>query len=338
MNGGNRQPEYEAPAWITWPIRIVAVIVVVPLRLAYEALSAVGRFLGHWVFRPIGWLLEHAVGRPLAWLWRTVLEPAIVFLLRYLVWIPLTFVLRYLLWIPVSWFVVNVLWRPLVWFARTVLRPPLAWLWARRRAIGHFLYRFLLWPIGRLLYYGLVVPLTFLGKLIAYGWRGAGYVLRLLYRYGLRPLGLAVAWTWRHTAVPVGRAIAWAWAHSAVPLGRGIAWIWRHTAVPAARWIDESVLQPARRTARAVLEALGIRQPARRENVRHRRAERATRPIGRTTNASVQGRTRTSSSDRSVGLVAMSTSPIDTTKAENASPATPAQRVTSDRIPIHRTP
>jgi hypothetical protein len=42
----SRDPD--VPGWIHWPIRVVAVIVVVPVRLAWEVLTAVGSAVQRW--------------------------------------------------------------------------------------------------------------------------------------------------------------------------------------------------------------------------------------------------------------------------------------------------
>ncbi|AGZ43871.1 hypothetical protein [Actinoplanes friuliensis] len=220
------------PAWIHWPIRVLAVIFVLPFRLLWELLVVIGRFLARYVGRPLAWLFHHAVVVPVAWVW------------------------HYVVVVPISW-----LWRhlvvvPLEWLAHRLLVVPGRWLWARRRwALRPFglLVRYLLvipvvWfftvtePLWTALGQALVWTFTMIGRgidavaVLAYrwvlhpGWIGAGWVLRQAYRWLLRPVGLAIAWVWRHTVVPAYRMIS-----------------------ASGRWVREAVLRP-------VLVSVGLRR------------------------------------------------------------------------------
>jgi hypothetical protein len=75
-------PEAQAPAWLLWPARALAVVVVVPLRLGWHAITA--------VLRGMGWLIDRAVVRPVAWAWRHLVVVPLAWLWRYLVAVPLT--------------------------------------------------------------------------------------------------------------------------------------------------------------------------------------------------------------------------------------------------------
>src|SRR4051794_2723723 len=111
----------DPPACIQWPVRVLAVIVVLPFRLAWELLTAVGRFL------------ERYVGGPLAWLWQRLVVVPLTFLWHWLVVVPATWLWRWAVVVPATW-----LWRwavvvPLSWLAHWLLVVPLRWLWARRQ-------------------------------------------------------------------------------------------------------------------------------------------------------------------------------------------------------------
>lgn len=170
---------------------IPALIVVVPVRLLWELLSAVARFTGSYVLRPVGWLLHTLLVRPLRWTLR-------VFVLLPLRWVgerllvPLgRLVLRYALrplGIALAW-VLSIALIPVVFAARWVGRG-LAALW---RA---------LWPL-----------LAVLGRFLAWTWHLAGLVLfhllvrpvRFLWRVLVRPVLGALRAAWRVTVRPAAR-------------------------------------------------------------------------------------------------------------------------------------
>ncbi|MCZ9344974.1 hypothetical protein NGM37_45235, partial [Streptomyces sp. TRM76130] len=62
------------------PVRIVALVLVLPVRMAWDALVAAGRFLVRAVFRPLGravvWLGLVVFVRPVVALWRYAVVPA----------------------------------------------------------------------------------------------------------------------------------------------------------------------------------------------------------------------------------------------------------------------
>lgn len=241
----------DVPAWILWPVRAVAVVTIVPLRLLWELLGAVARV----VAPPIAWVWHYVVVVPLSFLWHYVVVVPLSFLWRYLVAVPVSFLWHYLVVVPV------------VWVAK--------WLWARREPIGRFLTRFVFRPVAWVLYYVLVVPIVWiartlkpvwraLGHAIVAVWKGTGQVLTLLgrgiaflfeglYRFVLRPFGQAAAWLWRNTIVLVARGIAAVWRATVVP-------VWRATAVPLGRWVRDAILRPTAATLRVVLTALGLRR------------------------------------------------------------------------------
>ncbi|MFB6394727.1 hypothetical protein [Polymorphospora lycopeni] len=221
-------PDPEVPAWIRWPVRLLALVFVVPVRLGWAALvafgrfvlSPVGRFLYRYLLRPLGWFLDRVVWRPLCWLF------------------------------------VNLLWRPLGWLGRYLLVVPIRWLFRvfrpALRAVGRALLAVARW-IGRglragwrVVRPGVVLVAAVLWAAVVWAWRAVGVVLGLVYRLLLRPVGLALRWLWRHTVVPVARAVGW---------------LWRATVVPAGCWVRDTIWRPAAATARGVLVALGLRRP-----------------------------------------------------------------------------
>jgi hypothetical protein len=219
-------PRTGLPAWIHWPV----VAVVLPFRLAWELLAAIGRGVRRWVVRPLAWLWDRLVVRPLAWLWHHL-------------------VVR-----PSAWLWRHVLAPAAAWIWRHLIVRPLAWLFSVTVPLWRALGRALAWA-GR----GVVAVLSALHRwVLAPAWHGAGRVLRMLYRWVLRPAGLAIAWVWNHTVVPVARLVAWVWNHTVVPVARLIAWIWGHTVTPVARWVRDAVLRPAAAATRAVLAAVGL--------------------------------------------------------------------------------
>ncbi|MEU7872660.1 hypothetical protein [Dactylosporangium sp. NPDC049140] len=220
------------PGWLAWPIRVLAVIFVVPFKLAWDAFA--------WVMR----VLWKYVGAPIA---EYVLIPF----------------LHYVIWIPLRWITVHILWTPLVWFAKYVLVPVAQGIWWLLKATAPFwnlLGRVLLevgravaWAMG-LVYRYLLTPI---GKAIAFVWR-----------WVVVPIGKAIAFLWRWVVVPIGMAIAWAWNHSVVLLWRYLVviplrFVWRYVVVPPARWVHTWVLRPVADTTRRVLVTLGLREAPR---------------------------------------------------------------------------
>ncbi|MER6343000.1 hypothetical protein ACWC10_05405 [Streptomyces sp. NPDC001595] len=282
-----RAPEGCLVVAIRLPVRIVALVVVVPLRMVWDALVVLGRFLNDTVLRPLGralaWLGKALFVWPLVALWRWVLLPAG----RGLGWL-------------LKWLVVV----PAVWLYRWVLTPVghgIAWL-ARAVAAGlTWVYDRLLTPLGHglrwLARYLFVVPAVW------------------LFEWVLLPLGRAVAWTvhwtlrvlfvlpavavWRWILVPVGRVLAvvarevgtalgHAWriaGHISLAVGRFLATLFRWIFVEPVRWVYRTVLTPVGHAVRdAVLRpvaqaARGVGRAARhaldsaRESVRQARRD-----------------------------------------------------------------
>jgi Flp pilus assembly pilin Flp len=238
-------PDVPAPAWITWPVRILAVLVVVPVRLLWETLGAVGSFLARSVFGPCGRFLRTVVWQPLTRLLRTVIV------------------------------------RPIAWLCHYLVVAPATWLWSLRHRIGRFLHRYVARPLAVLvrliavparavLTYLLIVPLVRLARMLVRligtlspVWRLIGGALDAAWR----GVGAAVAAAWRGAGralriVGRGLGVLGRAGHRWLlrPAGAAIGLAWTHTAVPTGRWLRISVLQPASATARGVLVAPGLRR------------------------------------------------------------------------------
>ncbi|MFF9377974.1 hypothetical protein ACF1BB_25975 [Streptomyces griseoluteus] len=234
------------------PVRIVVLVLVVPVRLAWDALVAAGRFLYATVLRPLGRALRWAgrvlFVRPLVALWRWVLVPvgtALRWLGRVLVVAPLGRLHARLL---------TPLGHALCRAARgvvTCLLTPLghALRWAARGVVTH-----LLAPFGR----GLAWLARAAGALLAAVgigvFTGAAWLVRYL-------LVVPARWLCAHVLSPVGRALLW--VAEALVTGAGTVLYWTARVVfvlPALalwRWVLVPVGRVLAVVAREVADALG---------------------------------------------------------------------------------
>ncbi|WP_063831239.1 hypothetical protein [Streptomyces sp. NRRL F-2664] len=200
------------------PVKIVAVLVVLPVRVIWELLVGAGRALHRNVLGP---LYVH------------VLEP----LLRALGRLVGTLLKLVLLWPWVGlWrYVITPVGQGVAWLGRGlyqrvlapggrfltvhVLRPlgeALAW-------VGRGGMRYLLAPLGR----GAARLVRFLGMLL-FVWPWVG-----LWRYVLAPVGRAIAWlgaaAYRYLLTPVGHGLVWlavaVYRYLLRPVGLGVAWL-----------------------------------------------------------------------------------------------------------------
>ncbi|MFA3872479.1 hypothetical protein ABS735_02070 [Streptomyces sp. MMCC 100] len=261
------------------PVRIVVLVLVVPVRMVWDALVVAGRFLRDTVLRP--------VGRALAWLGRAVFVWPLVGLWRYAV-VPLAK--------GVGWLGNVLLVVPVVWLYRWVLTPvghAVVWFFTRvgevLAAIGRGLYAGLAWlvrylvlvPAAWLVRYLVVVPavwlytwvLTPVGHVLAWCGRGLVWCGRQVARgVGLvvTGVGFVLYWTvrvllvlpalavWRWVLAPVGRVLAvvgrevvdalgHAWriaGHVSRAVGGFLGALLRWTVVEPVRWVYRSVLTP----------------------------------------------------------------------------------------------
>ncbi len=233
------------------PVRIVALVLVVPLRMVWDVLVVVGRFLGDTVFRP--------VGRALVWVGRAVFVWPFVALWRWVL-VPLGAALR---WLGTVLVVV-----PAGWLYRWVLTPlghALAWLGHRLLVVPSvWLYRWVLTPVGRALAWCGRGLLALASMLVAALATALYWTLRVLvvwpahavWRWVLAPVGRVLAVVARE----VGEALGHAWrvaGHVSLAVGRALAAFFRWTVVEPARWAYRTVLTPVGHAVRdAVLRPL----------------------------------------------------------------------------------
>lgn len=248
-------------AAVRLPVRIVVLVVVVPVRMAWDVFVLCARTLHRAVLRPLGRLL---VVIPLTWLWRHVLTPlgrGLAWLVEYLLVVPLVWLWRWVLE-PVGLGVA----RFLTALVRYGLVVPARWVW-----------RWLLTPLGRgvawLVGYLVVVPARWVWRwVLAPVGRGVARLLRALvvlplgalWRWVLVPLGRGLAVLGRETAAvfavawriagyvsrAVGRALRWA-AWQAV--GRPARWFYCGVCTPVGHFVRDAVWRPVRDAARAAL-------------------------------------------------------------------------------------
>ena len=259
-----KQPAPQAPppegcltVAIRIPVRIVVLVLVVPVRIVWDAFVVVGRFLRDSVLRP---LWRALVVWPCVALWRYVVVPlakAVGWLAKVLVVIPLVWLYRYVL-TPVG--------HGIAWLARGIVAG-LVWLYARvLTPIGHGI----VWLLK-----GVGAVLALIGRGIA--WVARGIVAGLVWVYArmFTPVGHGIVWllkgvgavlAWIFT--PIGRAIVWcargiAWLASTVVTGIGVAlyWIARILLVLPVialwRWVLAPIGRVLAVVGREVWDALG---------------------------------------------------------------------------------
>ncbi|WP_418957037.1 hypothetical protein [Streptomyces tritici] len=246
QSGAGHEPEGCLTAFVRIPVRIVVLVVVVPLRMVWDVLVVVGRFLERTVLRPAGralaWFFRYTVGIPAGWLYRQVLTPVG----HALAWFfsGVTQVVEWTL---------GHLGRVLGWLLRAVF----VWPW-----VG--LWRYVVVPVAR---YGIAVPAVWLYRnvLTRLG-TGLAFLFALLvltpaaalWTYVVVPVvtyGIAVpaVWVYRNVLAPAGRALAVAagWLGKALFVWPWVG-LWRYVLVPVGRyglvvplsWLYRRVLAP----------------------------------------------------------------------------------------------
>lgn len=240
------------------PVRIVVLVLVMPVRMVWDALVVTGRFLRDTVLRPVGRALEWAlvwIGRALfVWpwvaLWRYVVVPvgkALGWLGNVLVVVPLVWLYRYVL-TPVG--------HALAWVVRGI-GAALVWVYARvLTPVGHGFMWLLNGSMWLLKGVGAVLAALGLGV-----FAGVAWLVRYL-------VVVPARWVYEWILTPVGRAIAWCanglvWLVSTIVTGIGIAlyWITRILFVLPAlalwRWILAPVGRVLAVIGREIRDALG---------------------------------------------------------------------------------
>ncbi|MFF8963916.1 hypothetical protein ACF1BK_14360 [Streptomyces globisporus] len=255
------------------PVRIVVLVLVLPARMAWDALTALRHAADRVLLRPLGrgllWLLDILVLTPLAWLYTWVLTPlgkgaawlAVALLIwpwiglwRYVI-VP---VARYGIAAPAVWLYAHVLTplgHGLRWTGAALLLPALhglgtgiGWLITVLLIVPlQFLWRYVAVPVAR---YGLVVPVVWLYEtvLTPVG-RGAARVLSTLRQGTAWILGMlrqGTAWVlaqlWRGIAA-TGRG-----------LGLAVAWLVMTLLVAPLGWTYRRILTPVGREIAAAFE------------------------------------------------------------------------------------
>ncbi|WP_329287845.1 hypothetical protein [Streptomyces sp. NBC_01455] len=251
------------------PVRIVVLVLVVPVRMTWDALVVVGRSLRDTVLRPAGRALLWVAWAVFVWPWVTLWRYAVVPVARTLG--RLGYVL---LVVPAAWLygrVLTPLGHAIAWTARGACAA-LAWLsrgvlgglGRLLRGIGTGLgrvYACLLAPAGRALArllkgVGIGLAAAGLGVYEAVAWLTRYLIVvpaRWFYEWLLAPVGRAVAWTARG----LGRLVRMIFSG----IGTGLYWTLRVLLVLPALAVWRWVLVPVGRVlavvGREIVEALG---------------------------------------------------------------------------------
>lgn len=295
------------------PVRIVVLVLVVPVRLAWDALVAAGRFLHATVLRPLGrallWLGRALFVWPFVALWRWVLVPvgtALRWLGRVLIVAPLSWAYVHLLtplghglrWAArgVVTYLLAPVGRGLAWLARGVgallaavglgLFTGAAWLVRYLLVVpARWLYVQVLSPVGRALLWLAEALITGAGAVLYWTARILFVLPALaLWRWVLAPVGRVLAVVAREVADALGHA--WRIAgHLSRVVGRALGTLFRWIFVEPARWVyrtvltpvghvvRDAVLRPAARAAREVGRVTRLTLAAARETLRETRRE-----------------------------------------------------------------
>ncbi|MEU9349866.1 hypothetical protein AB0D65_02330 [Streptomyces griseoloalbus] len=256
---------------IRLPVRIVVLVLVVPVRMAWDASVVAGRLLNDTVLRPLGrallWVGRAVFVWPFVGLWRYVLVPlgkGLAWLGNVLVVLPALAFHRFVL-IPLG--------HALAWVYARVLTPVgqvlaafvtgvgagLAWLGRYLVVVPSvWVYRWVLTPVGH--------AIAWCGKGVL--WCGKGFVW--LVTMIVTGIGMALYWitrillvlpalaVWHWVLVPVGRVLAvvareagtalgHAWrvaGHLSLAVGRFLGSVFRWVFVEPVRWVYRSVLTP----------------------------------------------------------------------------------------------
>ncbi|TDD33238.1 hypothetical protein E1287_20055 [Actinomadura sp. KC06] len=288
------QARAAGPAWIVIPARVVALIVLVPLRLVHDVVVLIARGVRA-VWNGVGRLLDLLIVRPLRWL-------AVVVILGFLRWLGrgtgrvARWIYRRLI-APVGRFFA-LIGRGLAWLLELLFLKPLkllgrglAWLVSLLgeglvllfKGIGLLIGVLVIMPLALLWRYVLRPPLAGLAWLALAVWRGLAWlgrgtlsvlgVLGGLLAAGWRAFAAALAWSWRLT----GRCLAWLarvlivlpaqtlWRYVLAPIVAGfvgtwrlaarvLRWLWRTLVVAPTRVL---IVAPARWVGTSVLRPIG---------------------------------------------------------------------------------
>ncbi|MFE0375973.1 hypothetical protein ACFW1M_10355 [Streptomyces inhibens] len=282
------------------PVRIVVLVLVVPVRLVWDALAAAGRAVDRTVLRPLGralaWLWRTLVVIPVAWAWRTLVVIPLAWTWRTLIVAPLAglwryvlapagrgiaaavaWLVRYLVVVPVQWlytYVLTPVGHGIAWVVRgiaTVLVTLVRWIVVVPVVA---LWRYVLAPVGRALAAVVTVVVREVGAAFGLCWRLAGVISRAVGRF----LGTLLRWIFVEP-------LRWAYRSVLTPLGHGIRdGIWRPVR-QALRSARETVRQTRREIRRALFGAPREPERAVAEAPRREPGARETRTLGSSTTA-----------------------------------------------------
>ncbi|MGX1548526.1 hypothetical protein [Streptomyces adustus] len=244
------------------PVRIVVLVLVLPVRMAWDALVVGGRFLRRTVLRPLGqalsWVGRVLFVRPVVGLWRYVVVPVAAGL----AWAGKLLAaglarLGNLLAVSLARLGRTLVVAPALWCHRYLLTPLGRALLALLRGTGAgaaWLYARLLTPVGRAAVWVLRGVGLVLAALATGVCAGVVWLVRYL-------VAVPAVWTYRWILAPVGRGAAW--LAGAVVAGTSFCLYWtaRVLLVLPALALWRRVLLPVGRflavVAREVGDALG---------------------------------------------------------------------------------
>ncbi|GAA2398201.1 hypothetical protein GCM10010191_01130 [Actinomadura vinacea] len=271
-----RRPAPAGPAWIVIPARVVAVVIVLPLRLAYDLLALVGRGLMR-VPGKLGRFLKAAYMALLHPIFRVIGQGAMA------------------LWSGLVWLWTNGVYAPLHWLTVVVILGGLRLFGQGTGRLARWFYSVVLAPVVRLLellvarpavavWTALVWVLAQVGRGLVIAAQGIGTALTFLlkvlvvmpatglWRYVLRPPLLGLAWLGRATGAVLARAwgllatgvaalwaifagaLVWAWRM----LGRLLYWVARILFVIPAVALYRYLLRPIGLAAAATWRTLVV--------------------------------------------------------------------------------
>ncbi|GGS17703.1 hypothetical protein F2B00_13490 [Streptomyces parvus] len=255
------------------PVRIVVLVLVLPARMVWDALTALWHAADRVLLRPLGralaWLLDTLVLAPLTWLYTWVIAPlgkaAAWLAVALFIW-PWIGLWRYVI-VPVARYGIAA---PAVWLYAHVLTP----LGHGLRWIGTALLLPALYGLGNgigwLITVLLIVPLRFLWRYVAVPVVRYGLVVPVVWLYAnvLTPIGLGTAWLlsrlWQGTAWTLGtlwQGTAWVlaqlWRGIAATgrgLGLAVAWLVMTLLVAPIGWAYRRILTPVGREIAAAFD------------------------------------------------------------------------------------
>ncbi|MFF8897449.1 hypothetical protein ACF082_08180 [Streptomyces lydicus] len=245
------------------PVRVVVLILVVPVRLLWDALATAARAVDRTVLRPLGrglaLLWRTLVLRPVAWTWRTLVVLPLAWVWRTLVVAPLALVRRHVL-APLGRglaLVVRGLGAGLGWLGHRLVVVPARWLYAWvlasvGRAVGWVLTG-VVTVLAALVRWIVLVPAVALWRYVLGPALGA---LATVLTVVVREVADALGHCWR-VAGAISRAVG---RFLGVVLRRLVAeplrWAYRHVLTPLGHAVRDGVWRPVRRALRGVRETV----------------------------------------------------------------------------------